>query len=127
MERAKELGFAVSFPWGESSRYDVAVEWKGEYVRVQVKSTVYKIGNAYVCNTRPDNDRAPYTVKEIDFLAAYVIPENVWYIVPARVSTRLKGNIWLSPRKKGHKYERFMEAWELLRKSERWRRELNSK
>jgi len=84
-------------------------------MRVQVKSTIYKIGNAYVCNTRPDNDHRPYTVGQIDFLAAYVIPADVWYIVPARVATALKGNIWLSPHKKGHKYERFLEAWELLR------------
>ena len=49
------------------------------------------------------------------FLAAYVIPSNVWHIVPARVATKLKGNIWLSPHKKGHKYERFIEAWELLK------------
>ncbi len=39
----------------------------------------------------PDNDRRPYTVQQIDFLAAYVIPVNVWYIVPAKVATRLKG------------------------------------
>ena len=115
MERAKELGFGVLFPWGESSRYDVGLEWEGRYVRVQVKSTIYKIGNAYVCNTRPDNDDRPYTMEQIDYLAAYVIPENVWYIVPARVATRLKGNIWLSPHKKGHKYEQFKEAWELLK------------
>jgi hypothetical protein len=61
------------------------------------------------------NDYKPYTVRQIDFLAAYVIPQDVSYIVPARVATRLKGNIWLSPHKKGHKYERFMEAWELLK------------
>ena len=100
---------------GESSRYDVGVEWEGRYMRVQVKSTIYKVGHAYVCNTRPDNDYRPYTVRQIDFLAAYVIPSNVRYIVPARVATKLKGNIWLSPHKKGHKYERFMEAWELLK------------
>ena len=115
MERAKELGFEVLFPWGESSRYDVGLEWEGRYIRVQVKSTIYKIGNSYVCNTRPDNDDEPYTMEQIDYLAAYVIPENVWYIVPAEVATRLKGNIWLSPHKKGHKYEPFMEAWELLK------------
>jgi len=91
------------------------VEYGGRYMRVQVKSTIYKIGNAYVCNTRPDNDHRPYTVGQIDFLAAYVIPADVWYIVPARAATALKGNIWLSPHKKGHKYERFLEAWELLR------------
>jgi hypothetical protein len=26
---------------GESSRYDVAVQWEGRYIRVQVKSTIY--------------------------------------------------------------------------------------
>ena len=115
MARATGMGFGVSRPWGESARYDVGVEYGGRYMRVQVKSTIYKIGNAYVCNTRPDNDHRPYTVGQIDFLAAYVIPADVWYIVPARVATALKGNIWLSPHKKGHKYERFLEAWELLR------------
>jgi hypothetical protein len=115
MARVKEMGFGLVRPWGESSRYDVGVEWEGRYMRVQVKSTIYKVGHSYVCNTRPDNDYKPYTVRQIDFLAAYVIPQDLWYIVPARVATRLKGNIWLSPHKKGHKYERFMEAWELLK------------
>jgi hypothetical protein len=36
-------------------------------------------------------------------------------LCPARVATALKENIWLSPHKKGHKYERFMEEWGLFR------------
>ena len=119
MARAKQMGLGVPTPWGESSRYDVMLEHEGRYMRVQVKSTIYRVGNAYVCNTRPDNDDQPYTTRQIDFLAAYVIPANVWYILPAKVATRLKGNIWLSPHKKGHKYEPFMEAWELLRGCDR--------
>ena len=86
----------------------------GFFLRVQVKSTIYRIGNANVCNVRPDSDLRPYTKRQIDYLAAYVIPEDIWYILPARVATALKGNIWLSPAKPGHKYERYMEAWELL-------------
>jgi hypothetical protein len=113
MAQAAEQGFAVSKPWGESSRYDVGLEYAGRFSRVQVKSTVYQVGKSYVCNTRPDNDRRPYTLGQIDFMAAYVIPEDVWYIVPARVALALKGNIWLSPHRKGHKYERYVEAWEL--------------
>jgi hypothetical protein len=116
MARATGMGFAVTKPWGESGRYDMGVEHGGRYMRVQVKSTIYKIGNAYVCNTRPDNHGRPYTVGQIDFMAAYVIPVDVWYILPARVATALKGNIWLSPHMKGHKYERFLEAWGLLKK-----------
>lgn len=118
MARARELGFGVLKPWGESSSYDVVLDWAGQCIRVQVKCTIYKVGKSYVCNTRPDNDYRPYTVRDIDFMAAYVIPVNKWYIVPAKIATRLKGNIWLSPHKKGHKYEPFMEAWQLFRE---WR------
>src|SRR3979411_2527569 len=85
MARAAEHGLGVSKPWGESARYDVGVEYEGRFLRVQVKSTVYKVGKSYVCNTRPDNDYQPYTIGQIDFMAAYVIPDDVWYILPARV------------------------------------------
>jgi hypothetical protein len=114
MARAAEQGLGVSKPWGESARYDVGVEYKGRFLRVQVKSTLYKVGKSYVCNTRPDNDHQPYTLDQIDFMAAYVIPIDVWYILPAKVATAL-GNIWLSPHLKGHKYERYVEAWALLK------------
>jgi len=116
MARAAEMGLTVTKPWGESARYDVAVESNGRFLRVQVKSTEYRVGNSYICNVRPDSALRPYTTRQIDLLAAYVIPENVWYIIPAQVATRLKGNIWLSPRKRGHKYERYLEAWYLLRR-----------
>jgi PD-(D/E)XK endonuclease len=119
MARAAEHGLGVSKPWGESARYDVGVEHNGRFLRVQVKSTIYQVGQAYVCNTRPDNDHQPYTCGQIDFMAAYVIPEDVWYILPARVATALKGNIWLSPHKPGHKYQQYMEAWQLLRREPR--------
>lgn len=119
MARAAELGLTVSKPWGESARYDVAVEQNGRFLRVQVKSTEYKIGNSYICNVRPDSHLRPYTIEQIDFLAALVIPENVWYIIPARVATRLKGNIWLSPRKPRHRHARYMEAWHLLTRGKR--------
>jgi hypothetical protein len=34
---------------------------------------------------RPCKTRKPYQRGEFDFVAAYVIPEDVWYIIPARV------------------------------------------
>ena len=119
MTRAAELGFMPLRPWGESSAYDVVLDWKGEMIRVQVKSTTHRQYNSYVCMMRSTSRYWPYSVKDIDFMAVYVIPVDKWYIIPAKVATRLMGNIWLSPHKKGHKYERFMEAWELFRE---WRR-----
>jgi hypothetical protein len=55
----------------------------------------------------PDQD-------QIDFVAAYIIPLDLWYILPALVTTRLHGHISLSPHRKGHKYEPYLEAWYLL-------------
>jgi PD-(D/E)XK endonuclease len=51
---------------------------------------------------------------QIDFVAAYIIPLDLWYILPAPVTTRLHGHISLSPHRKGHKYEPYVEAWHLL-------------
>ena len=51
---------------------------------------------------------------QIDFVAAYIIPLDLWYILPAPVTTRLHGHISLSPHRKGHKYELYLEAWHLL-------------
>jgi hypothetical protein len=45
---------------------------------------------------------------QIDFLAAYIIPLALWYILPAPVTTRLHGHISLSPHREGHKYEPYL-------------------
>jgi hypothetical protein len=50
----------------------------------------------------------------IDFLAAYIIPLDLWYILPAPITTRLQGHISLSPHHPNHKYQPYQEAWHLL-------------
>ena len=51
--------------------------------------------------------------------SAYVIPEDVWYIIPAKLVVKGKmGLVSLSPGIRGHKYEKYAEAWELLREGE---------
>jgi hypothetical protein len=57
-------------------------------------------------------------LEEIDFVAAYIIPLDLWYIIPAAVVAKRKGSIWLSPWRRQNKYERYLEAWHLL---QRWR------
>jgi hypothetical protein len=57
----------------------------------------------------------PYKLGDFDFLAAYVIPEDVWYIIPAKLVVKGRmGMIILTPGSAGHKYEPYMEAWHLL-------------
>jgi hypothetical protein len=41
-------------------------------------------GAGYLCQFHPNHQRKQdYSFKEIDVFAAYVIPENVWYLIPA--------------------------------------------
>ena len=69
MARAAAHGLTVSKPWGDSARYDFAVEHGGRFSRVQVKSTYfYRPGAGYVCKFLPRN--GSYSRKDIEFLAA---------------------------------------------------------
>jgi PD-(D/E)XK endonuclease len=114
MTVASGRGFNAAKPWGEAPRYDVALEHTGQFSRVQVKSTDMWLGTCYLCQLYAFGRRA-YTPKEIDFYAIYVLPEDVWYIFPVK-DLAGKRTIALTPRLKGHKYERYMEAWPLLTK-----------
>jgi hypothetical protein len=86
MARAAQHGLRITFPWGEMARYDVVVESRGTFVRVQVKSTAYKRPEGcYICGAHPSARSEPYKRGDFDFLAAYVIPEDLWYIIPAKL------------------------------------------
>jgi PD-(D/E)XK endonuclease len=111
MTRAAEYGLCVSKPWGETARYDFAVEHEGHFVRVQVKSTMFVDRGGYSCSVRGSS--GPYTGNPFDFLAVYLIPEDLWYIIPAD-RVRGQGSVALYPKLKNSKYERYREAWDLL-------------
>lgn len=115
LAKASGKGIPVAKPWGDCQSYDFIVELQGTFLRIQVKSTrsVHHTGG-YRCGIRrtPEN---PYTIDLFDFVAAYIIPVDVWYIVPSKVAVSGRNSvILLSPRIKGHKYERYMEAWHYL-------------
>ncbi len=91
MARAAAHGLTVSKPWGDSARYDFIVEIRGLCHRVQVKSTSCKDRKAYLCNTVSRNITGlvgTYSVASVDFFAFYIIPEDLWYIVPIAEMTR---------------------------------------
>src|SRR5271169_2922684 len=84
MARAGEHGLVVSKPWGDSASYDFVIGRPGRFVSVQVKSTVCRSGGGYECCIRGRGNKA-YASGSFDFLAAYVVLEDAWYIIPARV------------------------------------------
>lgn len=86
----------------------------GKFVAVQVKCTIARQHNAkgYICNLKCNNKK--YREGSCDFVAAYAILEDTWYIVP---ETAIRGLGALSLCSTMPKYERYREAWELLREA----------
>jgi PD-(D/E)XK nuclease superfamily protein len=110
--RAIERGLSLARPWGESSGYDFTVDQGARIARVQVKSTIFKeAAEGYSCTLK--NSRGPYKKNSFDFVAAYVIPEDVWFILPEK---KIRGmwSVGLYPKLESAKYREYQEAWHLL-------------
>jgi hypothetical protein len=86
-------------------------------IRVQVKSSTQLQSGLYRVNAhRRINGRAvPYTLAEIDFFVAYVIPEDSWFIFPLPHILGLT-SVSLNPKRRRtrHPNDRYREAWHLL-------------
>jgi len=113
MARCAGLGLGVMKPFGDSRRYDVAVEAGRMILRVQVRSTIYKRrGREYSLNMMGPG-RKRYKPGSVDFFAVYLIPENQWYIIPYAALGK-KMTLHITPGGGRQKYGAYLEAWELL-------------
>jgi len=111
MTRATELGLPANKPWGESRSYDFVVGWPGRFVAVQVKSTIFALEKGWCCKLRSGNK--PYPRGSFDFLAAYIVFEDAWYIIPEEEVQGME-NIALHTGSSRANYEKYREAWHLL-------------
>ena len=111
LAKAASLGFGVAKPWGDSERYDFILDSGYNFWRVQVKSSQLHANRCYHIKTSGWRNRL-YTSSEVDFLVAYIIPENLWYVVPIGAinsGTQLKFYPPGSGRKS--RFEKYREAW----------------
>jgi len=117
MRRAIAEGFAVAKPWGDSERYDFILDSGVRLWRVQVRSTDYEVhhGFAVHASVRINQASVRLTARDVDVIAAYLVPKDLWYIVPIEACTCK--NLWFFPSKspKGSKFEKYREAWDYLR------------
>jgi hypothetical protein len=111
MAAAAEHGLHVTKPWGETLEYDFIVEHAAKFVRVQVKSTGFVDGGGYSCSVR--RCRGAYEGDPFDYLAVYLVPEDLWYIIPEKV-VHGQRSIALYPQRRKSKYGRYRERWSLL-------------
>jgi hypothetical protein len=111
--RAMREGLRLLRPWGESSGYDFVVDQEcGGMARVQVKSTIFREGTGYSCTLK--DSRGVYKKNSFDFVAAYVIPEDAWFIIPEK-KVRGMWSVGLYPKLETAKYREYQEGWRLLR------------
>jgi hypothetical protein len=118
MARAAERGIAISKPWGDTQSYDFVVGRPGRFVAVQVKCTTFALAEGldkgYLCSVCSSS--RPYARGSFDFLAAYVVYEDAWYIIPEEEILGKK-SVSLSTHCLDSKYEGYREAWSLLEDS----------
>jgi hypothetical protein len=122
LHKAVSLGFAAAKPYGDSESYDFILDARqspgGRLWRVQVKSTTYKRHDAYhifAGHFTTRTTKKNYTAKQIDFLVAYVVPEEAWYVLPVLEFTP-KRYLRVYPHRqisRGH-YENFRDASHLM-------------
>ena len=114
--RATSLGLTISQPFGDA-KYDFILDNGRHLHRVQVKSVSVPDRCQAGCRISSGSgggSRRPYTAREIDFLAACILPEDVWYILPVAAFAPVK-TIRLCPdRRLRDRFAPFREAWELL-------------
>jgi hypothetical protein len=118
MAQASYRGLIVSKPYGDSRRYDFITDTGQRLCRAQIKSTAHRSGNGFIVNaTTRKHSREVYTARDIDFLIAYIIPRNAWYIVPVSELRTPTFQLYPDGCRRGSPYARFepyREAWPLL-------------
>lgn len=114
MRKASTMGFGVAKPWADNERYDFVLRAGNVFWRIQVKSVQrqsprrphYRIALLGSVGTF-------YRADEIDFVAAYIFAEDIWYLLPVSVVENRKV-ICVTPNSKRSRFEKYREAWSLM-------------
>jgi len=122
LHKAAAFGFGVAKPYGDSERYDFILDSGERLWKVQVKSIAsvytYDGGHGYrtaTCHSRGSYKDLHYTADEIDFLVAYIVPRDVWYVIPVKLVTPVLGMCFYPVGcRRGGYYENYREAWHLM-------------
>lgn len=86
MQKFIELGYIVSVPYGNNSRYDMIVDTDNNCYRIQVKHASLNENGSYTINTSntvcnaSGNTRKYYTKEDIDFIVSII--EDSLVVIP---------------------------------------------
>jgi hypothetical protein len=109
LAKAAGMGFGVSRPWGDE-RYDFVLDSGHRFSRVQVKSTRKAVRPRVYGVLVSSNRLAAYEETEIDFLVAYLVPEDISYVIPVHKIQGLQ-TLYFYPHGRRSKWEKYRDAW----------------
>ena len=111
-------GLDILEPYGDYMPYDLMVQNVDKRIqRVQVKGTSSRIKGKpgyKVIAAHGNTTKVPLSPDEVDVLAAYIEPEDCWYLIPIR---KIDGgvSVYLNPNSKlNGRYEVWKEAWNVF-------------
>lgn len=114
-----ELGYKVSIPYGENTRYDFIVDISNKLIRVQAKTCKEKDdGNVifFPCRSSKTNSkgclRRKYTKQEIDYFCTY--HKGKCYLIPVSECSNEKNLRLKAPRNNQSMGVNYAEDYELL-------------
>lgn len=119
--QASQRRFAICKPWGDSERYDFILDNRPQptvhLFRIQIKCTDSLRAGAYETRATYESSgrHIPYTKRDIDFVAAHVVPLHLWYIIPVEICTP-QPMLRFYPHRQARRMrlEKYKEAWHLL-------------
>ena len=117
MYEATRRGYKI-IPFSEG-RYDCVLDNGDRLLRIQIKSSSCNQRGSYKIRTihfkgHGEGGRgsvATYNKEKIDFLVAYIIPEETWYIFPIN---EVAGKQAVSVGKHTNRMEKYRDAWQLF-------------
>lgn len=114
-----ELGYKVSLPYGENSRYDFIVDINGILIRVQVKTCkVSEDGStiSFPCRSTRVNSNGcyhrKYTKNEIDYFCTYY--NNTCYLIPVNECSNEKRLRFFESKNNQQRGINYAKEYELL-------------
>ncbi|MFY9683747.1 MAG: group I intron-associated PD-(D/E)XK endonuclease [Candidatus Sulfotelmatobacter sp.] len=117
MVKAAQKGFATAKPYGDSRRYDFILDVGQRLWRVQVKSSSAKQYGSYMVNLQrnANGEVVPYDASEIDFVVAYVMPCDAWFVIPVEaIYGRQSAKLCLHGNARSGRLGKYWEAWGLM-------------
>ena len=117
MVKAAQKGFATAKPYGDSRRYDFILDVGQRLWRVQVKSSSAQQYRSYMVNLQrnANGEVVPYDASEIDFVVAYVMPCDAWFVIPVEaIYGRQSAKLCLRGNPRSGRLGKYWEAWGLM-------------